>query len=134
MNYKAYTILFSFLVFVGCTDAHIELLCMDKISDRESREIYLVKNAPQNVEKFKQLIFKFNNDLDSSSTYCERLFLRPHHNSIIDKIMGDEIDYSKNGCKEIDNIDFISEVSKIKFHVGGDTIVYRFYGKYSPKE
>ena len=122
-------IFFIITFFVSCDKPQIELLCR-KHKNEKFTEIYLVKNRPHDPQKLQQLMHEFNNDLKDSRQYGQRIFLKPHENGILGIVFNDIIDYSKNGCKELDNMDFIYRVTKNR--ISGekrDTVIYYMFNE-----
>lgn len=120
--------LFSFaILFSGCNKTEIDLLCKKDNVDGKFEEVYLIKNYPKKEEKLNELLNEFNQDLKTNEKFGTRTFVKEHDNSASDFALGDQIDYENNKCKEIDNMDILCEVSKIKFHAGGDTIVFNYF-------
>lgn len=113
--------------FLGCREAKIELLCKQENAQGQFDEVYLVKNHPKNESDLDELLREFNQDLRTSTKYGSRTFLKEH--SSIDNVfaLGDKIDYERNGCEEIDIMDMLCSVSKVKFQSGGDTIVFYYF-------
>ncbi len=124
MKQITYTFLISVATFIACSKPEIELLCREQKNEKFT-EIYLVKNRPHDLQKLHQLMHDFNTDLKDLKQYGQRIFLKPHQNRVLNIIFGDQINYSKNGCKELDNMDFIYRVTKNRISgEKGDTIVY----------
>jgi hypothetical protein len=124
---SALLIVFVAAFFLGCREAEIELLCKQENAQGQFAEIYLVKNHPKNERDLNELLREFNQDLITSTWHGSRTFLKEH--SRIDYVFtfGDKIDYEKNGCEEIDNMDMLCSVSKVKFQSGGDTIIFYYF-------
>lgn len=126
MKQIIYIFLISIPTFIACGKPQIELLCREQKNEKFT-EIYLVKNRPHDPQKLQNLMHDFNKDLKKSNQSVRRIFLKPHTNRILNIIFGDQINYSKNGCKELDNMDFIYRVTKHKMYGGKDTIDYYMF-------
>jgi hypothetical protein len=120
----------SFILIVillsSCEDVKYSRLCHTENKNGIS-EVYLVDNLPSDSVDILKSLRSFNIDIESIDSPIQRTFILQHSNSIIDVVMGDEIDYKESKCEDLDNMDFIYKVSKVYFHAGGDTIIYRKY-------
>jgi hypothetical protein len=115
------------IMFTNCEKPEIYLLCKNEYTDEEIDEVYLVKNYPKQEKDLNVLIQLFNQDLQNNENFGTRTFVRQSKNIAFDFALGDDIDYEKNECLEIDNMDILCEVSKVKFHNGGDTIIFNYF-------
>jgi hypothetical protein len=119
--------LFFTALFSCCDEPEISLLCKEDSLDKEFNEVYLIKNNPANEDELREFLNFFNQDLKEHNKFGKRTFLKEHDNFLSSYTLGEPIDYEKSKCEEIDNMDIICIVSKIKFHTGGDTIIIRYF-------
>lgn len=115
------------ILFSGCNKIEIDLLCKEEYKNGKFEEVYLIKNYPKQEIELMKLLEEFNQDLNSIENYGNRTFVKEHDNTALDFALGDEIDYKKEKCKEIDNMDLLCKVSKFKFYSGGDTIIFNYF-------
>lgn len=125
--FKTGMLIMLLILFSACNKTEIFLLCKEEDSEIKFDEYYLIKNHPKEEIDLDELLKEFNQDLITSTKYGQRTFLKQH--SSIDNAFtfGDKIDYEKNKCDEIDNMDMLCSVSKVKFQGHGDTIIFYYY-------
>jgi hypothetical protein len=116
------------IMLAGCNDEpEINLLCKKENKEGKFEEVYLVKNYPKQENDLHELVDLFNQDLKVIENIDTRTFIKEHDNRASDFALGDHLDYEKNKCKEIDNMDILCQVSKVNFHNGGDTIIFNYF-------
>lgn len=115
----------------SCAKPEVILLC-DKGSNADVQQVLLIKNMPDSKSRLNELMRTYNADFAKSLQYGKRTFLKEHDNVVgaIGAItLHDNIDYEETKCEEIDNMDFVAQVSKYRAHNGNDTVVYYYFDK-----
>lgn len=117
-------LLLSFFYFFK--DEKIEIICTKNYSNGDRKEVYLVSYAFES--QINSIIKKHNSDLFNikSNGNIRRVYLKNPIFKIKDPIFDDSDDYKKNNCSNIDNMDILCTVDKIKLKKGKDTIVFSF--------
>lgn len=123
---KILLIISTILSFSACKQVEVNLLCSEE-KDNRFDEVYLIEKAPKSKDDLQKFIYEYNSDMDTLKQYGTRLFLKEHQNYMFDYIFNETIDYSKNGCKEINNMDFLCKISKYRYASKQDTVVYHFF-------
>lgn len=125
MNLRAITFVFIVsMILLGCAQPKIEYLCKTESGDK-TNEYYLITNLPSDEEEVRKIVEEHSKQ---SNLYfnIQRVYLKEHNNHWVD-LFGDNIDYRKEKCGELDIIDIICTVQRIQTPLVKDTVWYNFH-------
>lgn len=108
------------LIFYFKNFKEIELVCNETVS----KEVFLLNYVKK--ENLKSKIYTHNKKIKLQGNELLRIYLKNFILQIPDPIFNDKINYKKNGCKLIDNMDIYCEVHFRKLENGKISIWYNF--------
>lgn len=132
MNHCYLITLIGIYFLSSCAKPEVILLC-DKGSGADVQQVLLIKNMPDNKPDLDELMRTYNAAFVQSAQHGSRTFLKEHDNVIVpilgDLVLRENIYYEETKCEDIDNMDFVAQVSKYRIHNGNDTVVYYYFDK-----
>ncbi len=114
------TILSISLIFYAYSFNDVEIVC----KENTKVEIYLLNYITK--KDLKSIVYSHNADFEFKGDELKRLYLLRNIFEIPDPIWNSKIDYKKEGCKNIDNMDIYCEVRYQKMKNGEIDIWYNF--------
>lgn len=124
-NFK-YIIILTLIIGSALTIYAYSFKDVEQVSqNRKNTEVYLLNYVTKN--NLKAVVENHNKNFRFKENEFTRLYLLNYIFSIPDPIFDDsKIDYRKNGCKEIDNMDIYCEVRYKKLENGKVDVWYNF--------